>query len=407
MKKNIYTDLGNVNLVKMGVIGLCVIIFAAVGATFFLKYSSYSFADYVYKKEDLEIKDIDDTQEEEQREVKLLLVDEIQLEKFIDAIKENNLAKLYEHKKTVTDLNQYNKEGTTALIVAAGIGNIEMAKLICEWGADIDLAENEINNNGNTPLIAALKNSHDATAVYFLEHGANSNISDIDKNYPIHFAAQNGCLESIKQFIKKRADINRLDKNNLSPLALAIINGHQTVGKYLIKYGADLNMSYTQNGSEEQMSTIELALYNSQDEVVSYLINNGQKISKDSKYLFKAIDDKNANLVALLLSNGVDTKSYNKDDLTPFRYALSKNSLDVIKQFILNGENVNEDFKDGTTPLIIAITNGNIELAKFLIESGAKINKKDSNDKTALDYAIELDNKDIINLLAPSEEELN
>jgi len=55
-----------------------------------------------------------------------------------------------------SDVNVYNFEGDTALIMASIMGNFDIAKLLIDSGADI----NYINNSGDSALSYAAKNNH-------------------------------------------------------------------------------------------------------------------------------------------------------------------------------------------------------------------------------------------------------
>lgn len=61
-----------------------------------------------------------------------------------------------------------NYQGNTALISAAKNGNAEIAKLLIEAGADVNLA----NNDGNTPLKYAEENGHTEIVELLKAHGA-------------------------------------------------------------------------------------------------------------------------------------------------------------------------------------------------------------------------------------------
>lgn len=58
---------------------------------------------------------------------------------------------------------------------------------------------------------------------------------------PIHWAASDGRLKSIKFLLDNRGDINALDGNSCSPLIIAAQYGRVETVIYLVKNGADLN----------------------------------------------------------------------------------------------------------------------------------------------------------------------
>jgi ankyrin repeat protein len=64
---------------------------------------------------------------------------------------------------------------------------------------------------------------------------------------PIHFAARQGHIESVKTLLDAGADINQLSGDQSSPLLIAVINGHFDVAQLLIDRGADVTLA-SENG---------------------------------------------------------------------------------------------------------------------------------------------------------------
>lgn len=58
---------------------------------------------------------------------------------------------------------------------------------------------------------------------------------------PIHWAASDGRIRSIKFLLENRCDINAQDGNGCSPVIIAAQYGRVEAVVYLIKNGADLN----------------------------------------------------------------------------------------------------------------------------------------------------------------------
>ena len=65
-----------------------------------------------------------------------------------------------------------NQDGNTALTLASGHGHLDVARLLCEAGADTDKA----NQTGNTALIAASDLGHLDVARLLCEAGADTEI---------------------------------------------------------------------------------------------------------------------------------------------------------------------------------------------------------------------------------------
>ncbi|KAJ1424265.1 ankyrin repeat-containing domain protein, partial [Ochromonadaceae sp. CCMP2298] len=81
---------------------------------------------------------------------------------------------------------------------------------------------------------------------------------------PIHWAASDGKLRSVKFLLEHRQDVNALDGNSCTPLIIAAQYGRVEMVVYLSKNGADLG---------QQDSPLHLAALRGNAEVVHYLID--------------------------------------------------------------------------------------------------------------------------------------
>jgi len=81
-------------------------------------------------------------------------------------------------------------------------------------------------------------------------------------------------LELIKELLDKGANINNRDKDGMTALHNAAIEGHIEIVKYLLKRGANLEAA-----NNVGMTALHLAVYNRNIEVVRELIKNGAKLN--------------------------------------------------------------------------------------------------------------------------------
>lgn len=84
-------------------------------------------------------------------------------------------------------------------------------------------------------------------ALKLLNAGANPNVQDKFKSYPIHYAAIHGNLDLLKRLIECGADYNALDAANETPLHQAIRRKHEGIIDYLLSK-SDLSYEKTVEG---------------------------------------------------------------------------------------------------------------------------------------------------------------
>jgi cytochrome c len=124
-------------------------------------------------------------------------------------------------------------DGVTALYIACEAGNVELAKLLIDRGADVNLPVSW----QRTPLFAANKGGYADIVKLLLSNGADPN--QLAKSQtPLHVAAENGCLQCVIYLVDAGADVNALTSNGSPPIHLAKLRGHDDVVAYLQSHGA-------------------------------------------------------------------------------------------------------------------------------------------------------------------------
>ncbi len=131
---------------------------------------------------------------------------------------------------------------------------------------------------------------------------------------------------------------------------------------------------------------------------------------------------KNLDTIRTLLKKGLDMRTENKLDKTPWDIAKENNydiqmfeatiqsgTLEQIKYLIENGANVNGKNKDhyNIPPLPIAIERGDIPIIQTLINNGADVNAKVWLGNTSLHWASAENNTEIVKILIENGADIN
>lgn len=181
-------------------------------------------------------------------------------------------------------------------------------------------------------------------------------------------AVQSGDTKLVNLLLDDGADINAQDGNvhvffcqtptGFRPLHLACHLGNIEMVKLLINRGADVNIGagYIDNF----VSQAEVPLYYA-------IFNTCSKNSKTTK-----------EIVQLLLDNGANTNTKNKQQQQPLHLACYNNLVEVVKLLISRGADIDYQQRSNSyTPLHYAATTCSKATIELLLDLGADKNKKD------------------------------
>ena len=158
----------------------------------------------------------------------------------------------------------------------------------------------------------------------------------------IHYAANSGNIEAIKQHLDAGTDVNAKDKRGTTPMHKATGRGHKEIVELLIAEGADVNAK------------------------------NDWGITP----LYSAVGNGHKEIAELLIENGADVNAKRGDGFTPLQFAIVSGHKEIVELLIAEGAGVNAKDKYGKTPLDLAIQQGHIvpntEINDLLRKHGGK-----------------------------------
>jgi len=253
--------------------------------------------------------------------------------------------------------------------------NLPLVKYVMEskiYKNNIDINIKDINDE--YPIITAFDNGNKEIFKYLLEQGANCNTKN-DCDVPLLLLAiHNNKWEMLEQLIEHHVDINEKDINGISPLLKAINQNRTEIVELLIDY------------ANENQIPIDI---NKKDDYGYYP-------------LIKAINQNNFDIVFSIINYGYENKiDMNVKDIngnTPLTLSYKLNRLDIFK-YLVKFLDVNQTDSEGKSVLFYAINRKDAENVKKLINVGANINLKDNSNNSIIDNAINVGNVEIINLL--------
>ncbi|KXX79910.1 Ankyrin-2 [Madurella mycetomatis] len=293
------------------------------------------------------------------------------------------------------DVNSRGRYNRTALHLAAGIGNVEMAR----WMVQDGKFELEVKDQDNrTPVYYPSVYGHYAAATELLQLGADPDMgltagSTIDIWCPLVAAADNGLARCVKALLEHNANPNITGPTGQgTALQNAATSGYIEPCRLLLEGGADPNSPLIQPPIVIQV--VQHLVTDEPDlclEIVRLLIDNGADVNaKDSEgtpVLVFIIGYNNVEPVCeLLLDAGADVNALDSMGKGPLFHAADYLKPALVKLFLARGADTNRVTQDGLTPLYVSVPNS--ESVRLLLEHGADPNEgRDSEVYTPLMYA--------------------
>jgi uncharacterized protein len=316
-------------------------------------------------------------------------------------------------------------EGETVLMTAARAGDLASVKELLAHGGLPDTTENW---HGQTALMWAAIENHADVVQALIDAGAEVDrastkhdwvkISYSEGNVPktrdlggltaLHFAAREGSLESVEKLLDAGADANAMEPMyQLTPLQLAIVNGHYTLAKRLIERGVDVD-----DGSLYlAVDTRNLGFYAQRPNPPE---KDGEVTSLD---VVNALLERGAN-PDLKYTKGIPERTVAGEiavppGATPLDRAAAAGDFAAVETLLAHGASATVVTEDGTTPLMLLAgysrARGNapladipkrVELIRLLLEKGADVHAvhKDSTNN-ALFFAKQKNATEIVAVL--------
>ena len=203
-------------------------------------------------------------------------------------------------------------------------------------------------------------------------------------------------FELLEKYSKK--DINMVNSKGDTILLVAATLANKDAVDELLAMGADVNKA---NAFTKDTPLIR-SLYYGSPAISKRLVHSGANINVKNNYnqspLFIALEKKQAELIDLFLSSGVE-EGLSTDYL--FRAVAKQNPLGVLAM-LKGGVDGNVANAKGNTPLIIAASLGDVESVHHLITYRVDLNAANKDGNTALIYAARYNHPEVIQeLLIP------
>jgi ankyrin repeat protein len=329
------------------------------------------------------------------------------------------------------DRNTKNKQSNTLLHEAAIMRHLEIMRYFISSGAD----KNTNNNVGNTPLheiMQMIDRSREYISIvreyipivqYLFEISPDLHIKNNAGFTPIDLASTSNHLEYIpqifsirsnninsigsdglthlqraiqrrdlplvKQLIDSRADTNLKNSSGKTPLHVAVEQEDIGIIKYLLDAGANKHIA-DNSGNTPIHLALQKANRPSFGQLLTTLsININEKDNNGHTQLYRAVVNKNIELVKQLLTVGAEINTRDNNGLTPLHVAVQQGNTAMVSKLLAEKADKNAKNNTQQTPLHLATIQGNVEIIEVLLAIGADKDVKDNSGKTAVHLALQ------------------
>ncbi len=216
------------------------------------------------------------------------------------------------------DVLYVDGECSTVLGLVAYMGRVDVAKILIEAGAGVNIPTND---DGLTPLMSACLRPDNSEMIKFLvDSGAHIEQRDLYKETILYSCAGNNWIEYVKLLVKLGANIEAKCSDGYTPLMIAISRQHESVVRFLINSGADVN-SYSKGF---KCSCLSMAVKVENVKIAKMLLNAGADVNaRDNDGLTPCATAailKNKELVDVLINAGADLSIQDNNGISVREY---------------------------------------------------------------------------------------
>lgn len=316
------------------------------------------------------------------------------------------------------NLNHINREGFTALHIAAQKGLSNLVEALLKNGASPNI------QSGITELKTALhfaveNDSVDVLQVFVNHQQSNGerpdfNLKTADGDSPLSRALALVRKSLVPLLIAGGADVNARNGQDLTLLHQAILKEDSETAVFLLDQGADMNALTGEQESPLQL-TIHCRLPTVVDKLCSLGVSFSSPDSKGDAPLWTALESEQDAVASVLVRHGVDTDCWGPGPdgclQTLLHRAIDENKEHAAVFLIRSGCDLNsprqqgpdgqggDEAKDKASPLHLCCQWGLVRVLQTLIDHGANVNAVDCDNKTPLHVAIENQHDEIIAIL--------
>uniref|UniRef100_A0A3B3B8F8 Tetratricopeptide repeat, ankyrin repeat and coiled-coil containing 1b n=1 Tax=Oryzias melastigma TaxID=30732 RepID=A0A3B3B8F8_ORYME len=292
------------------------------------------------------------------------------------------------------------------LCIQCHLGHLEMASLLLEFGASLDV----VSENGMSPLCFSAAAGHTGLVMLLCKRGAKVDHVDKSGQCALVHAALRGHTEIIQYLLELewiaeglQQDCSLKNKALQQALIAASSMGHTQVVRSLLVLKNEHAVQIDSHDTLWGETALTAAAGRGKMEVCSFLLDQGALVQQVNRRgvssLFCAVRQGHWQIAELLLQHGADINISDKQGRTLLMVAACEGHLSTVEFLLSKGASLTQMDKEGLMPLSWACLKGHKDVVQFLVEKGAIIDHTDKNGRTPLDLAAFYGDAEIVQYL--------
>lgn len=283
------------------------------------------------------------------------------------------------------DLNQGDYDHRTALHLAANEGHLEVVKLLCEAGADVNVKDRW----GEEPMDDAKKAKKNSVEIMNILSGI-----EVESSSKHRAAVMNDLKDqSQKQTaVPVPDDDEGMTELSVQEFAMGCSLLHQAaLGNQIVLEMLILERPELVNFRDyDRRTPLHIAASEGQLDICRYLVEKGARINRVDRWGGSALDDahrhRHEEVVKFLREHGA--KFGSTSQVTNFITAASEGDVEEVRAFLEFGSvDLDQGDYDKRTAMHLAAGEGHLEIVRMLCEAGADVNVEDRWGHRPLDEA--------------------
>ncbi len=278
------------------------------------------------------------------------------------------------------------RDQRTLPILAAVLPDLRLLRALIAHGIDLNAV-----HAGMTALIAATRDSwhgRPEAVMTLLTNGADPRTADAEGNTPLHHAARSSDPGVAALLRDAGAEIDPLNRDQVSPLALACTAGNWRLARFLLERGAKPELPgalpalhAAASGDEDDPAGVQLLL--------KHRAKADARDPRSRSALHEAAYAGHPEIIGILLGAGADIHARDGEQRTPFLEAARGGHLPALAALIDARPDVRAVDAHGRHALTLACMADapSPALIRALLDLGLQSDHADQDGKRAIDHA--------------------